>query len=336
MVKVISVRNVNAALFEGLRYLAEHGVEENSRNGAVLVAPGPVVTEYAKPRERVLLHFARDANPFFHLFEALWMLAGRNDLGFLLQLNKRMREYSDDGGKTMNGAYGFRWLHYFRHNQLATAIRTLREEPNTRRVVVAMWDATSDQLNSTSRDLPCNTHIYFDRRGGRLNMTVCNRSNDIYWGAYGANAVHFSILQEYIAAAVEVPVGTYYQFSNNYHLYTDIIDPRKPHPLLQFWETRYSQGIVQPFPLVQTSIDEWFTDLVHFMWCAHASVITSAKEYRDPFFRGVVTPMYNGWFKRRRKLGGWTDDLASIEASDWRAACLEWTERRENQDVKTS
>ena len=86
------------------------------------------------------------------------------------------------------------------------------------------------------KDKPCNTHIYFQVRrersfqGGKnthddyLDMTVCCRSNDIIMGAYGANAVHLSILQEYIAASVGVYVGRYYQFSNNYHMYQRDID----------------------------------------------------------------------------------------------------------------
>ena len=45
-------------------------------------------------------------------------------------------------------------------------------------------------------------------KNGRLQMTVHCRSNDIIWGTYGANAVHFSILQEYVAARIGVDLGT--------------------------------------------------------------------------------------------------------------------------------
>ena len=50
-------------------------------------------------------------------------------------------------------------------------------------------------------------------------MTVCNRSNDMIWGAYGANAVHMSILMEYVAVAVNAPMGSYYQISDSFHIY---------------------------------------------------------------------------------------------------------------------
>ena len=63
-----------------------------------------------------------------------------------------------------------------------------------------MWDAKQDLSHrNESKDLPCNTHVYFSIREGFLDMTVCNRSNDLIWGCCGANAVHMSFLQEYVA-----------------------------------------------------------------------------------------------------------------------------------------
>src|ERR1039457_2230941 len=102
---VIQARNVNDALASGLEYLADKGVEEQSRNGPVIVAPGPVTTVYERPLERVLFSPLRDANPFFATMESLWMLAGHNDVVFPAYFAKNMMNYSD-GGVTLHGAYG--------------------------------------------------------------------------------------------------------------------------------------------------------------------------------------------------------------------------------------
>jgi hypothetical protein len=110
----VTVRNVNEALGQGISWLAgPMGVEEPSRNGPVRVSPYPVVTTYANPAERVLFSPMRDANPFFHLFEALWMLAGRNDLPWLVQFNnalprtamtavRRSRAHTATGGASIS------------------------------------------------------------------------------------------------------------------------------------------------------------------------------------------------------------------------------------------
>ena len=93
--RIIEARNVNDALPQGLTLLHNRGEVENTRNGPVLRIPEPVATVLTHPCERVLFAPWRDANPFFHLVEAVWMLAGRNDLKQLTPYVKRMAEYSD-------------------------------------------------------------------------------------------------------------------------------------------------------------------------------------------------------------------------------------------------
>jgi hypothetical protein len=78
-------RTVSEALSQGLHAIRIHGIAKPSRVGDVLVMPRPIMTEYADPTNRVLFSPMRDANPFFHVMETLWMLAGRNDLASTLQ-----------------------------------------------------------------------------------------------------------------------------------------------------------------------------------------------------------------------------------------------------------
>lgn len=342
----IRVTNVNQALSEGLWWLKVHGVREESRNGTVLVCQEPVMTIYERPAERVLFSPLRDANPFFHLMEALWMLAGREDVAWPAQFAKQILQYSDDGN-IMHGAYGKRWRSSFGFDQLKILVEELRKNPESRRCVLQMWDATPPDDESPwgrddlfkamkgGKDVPCNTHIYFDARGGKLNMTVLCRSNDIWWGAYGANAVHFSILQEYMAFAVGVPVGLYRQFSNNFHLYTSVVAEdrlsefaadAKDNDLYKGWY----KDAVEPTPIISTSIEAWDHDLQKFMLDPLGDL-----EYTDPFFTSVAVPMYAAWHTRKNGGVGLPAALA-IEALDWQRACCDWITRRENKRAKTA
>ena len=110
--RVIKTRNVHDALPKGLDLLYGEHYKQDSRNGTVYKAKSPVCTVYDNPQERVMFWPERDANPFFHFMEGLWMLAGRNDLEFVKQYNKGMARYSDDG-ETLHGAYGWRWRNWF-------------------------------------------------------------------------------------------------------------------------------------------------------------------------------------------------------------------------------
>jgi thymidylate synthase len=331
---VLEARNVEHAFHSGMFLLRDHGHLRPSRNGDVLVMDGPVTTTYHRPRERVLLNAARDANPFFHLMESLWMMAGRNDVAYVARLVPNMASFSDDG-RFFNGAYGFRWRAFFGKDQLRKIAEALKANPECRRQVLAMWDGHHD-FGLASKDLPCNTHAYFsiDLRG-RLDMTVCNRSNDIVWGAYGANAVHFSFLQEVMAAWIGVPVGTYYQMSNNYHGYVSTVEK-----LLDEADTQpdpsYNLGLIEPYPIVNVPISTWLEDL---------SIFITAKEnvvgYRDPFFRRVAVPMSMAYraFKDNKGAEKYDKPLEILEqcaATDWRKAGQEWINRRYSKWQKRS
>lgn len=337
--RVVDVRNVHAALPEGIRQLALFGEQRTSRNGEVLVMPTPTTTRYRWPRERVIFHPDRDANPFFHFIEALWMLAGRNDVGFLMPYVQRMLDYSDDG-KTLHGAYGYRWRVYFGFDQLGHVATALRENPEDRRNVVQMWDVGQD-LGRDGKDLPCNTHMYFTRASsGALDMTVCCRSNDLIWGAYGANAVHFSMLQEYMAAAIGCEVGEYWQMSNNFHAYVKVFDPLR-HLINQTADSfhsppnPYTDGLVEPYPMVQTPVAQWQQELAMFL---DEGIVLGM---RDPFFRRVARPIVAAHLAYREgrgpeRYGVALEILQQCEATDWRLACEEWIERRYQAFLRAS
>jgi len=159
--QTITARNVHQALPEVMHLMKTLGKPRESRNGPVLKVPGPVSICYERPTERVMFWPERDANPFFHCLEALWMLAGRNDVGFVANILPRMRTFSDDG-QTLNGAYGHRWRAQFGGDQLIHITEALKADRYDRRQVLAMWDAPHD-LGSDSKDLPCNTQAYFSR-----------------------------------------------------------------------------------------------------------------------------------------------------------------------------
>jgi len=221
---VINAKNINDALAQGLRLIKDEAVALESRNGMTLEVPAPVATVYQNPQQRVLISSARDANPFFHLMEALWIIAGRSDVKFLTEFNKRMADFSDDGIE-FNAPYGYRLRHEFFNagncdlDQIAEVIAMLNRDPNTRQAVCQIWDTTD--IDRDTKDKACNMSIVFRIRNHQLDMVVYNRSNDMIWGAYGANVVQFSILQEYVAAHLGIKPGTYTQVSNSFHVYTD-------------------------------------------------------------------------------------------------------------------
>lgn len=358
--EVIRVRNVNEAYETGRTLLLNAGVREESRAGPVVVAPYPVLTVYERPTERVLFDVPRDANPFFHLFESLWLLAGRDDARWLDQfVSDFSARFAQDDGR-LHGSYGKRWRGWFTRaqfnsdgqggtscseeplDQLDSVVRTLQTDPSSRQCVIAMWDPTADLGVAGLRDRPCNTQVYLRVRteqgepepgGGDpltrsvLDLTVTCRSNDIVWGAYGANAVQFSVLQEYLAGRIGVGVGTMYQFSNNWHGYEAVLEK------FRWWDASsdpYREGLVTPLPM-GTDWTRWDEDLYQFMaWTEGTPSSVRAPGFANMWFTGVAVPMYKAHLEHRygnREAA--LDYAARIRATDWCKAALHWIARRQ-------
>lgn len=325
MTTTIRGRNVNYTYYEALWKMRSGGVQVETRNGRALRFPGPVITQYDSPTERMLLDYQRDANPFFHIFESIWMLAGRNDVKWLQQFNSNISTFSDDG-VVFHGAYGFRWREHFGTDQLVWLVHHLKKDTASRRAVIQMFDPAVDQPSKFAqvvpKDIPCNTAIYFEIADGGLNMTVTNRSNDLVWGCYGANAVHMSILQEFVAGALGVPVGKYWQISNNLHVYErhfSFMDtPQAPHP--------YATEMERTHVALSTPAT-WFIDLAQFEeWVDQPDEL---EEGMNPYIDLVLNPMLRVWnkYKAKDKVGAVTmcGDIADLEV---RIACLGWLARR--------
>lgn len=356
-------RNVSELFASGVSLLMREGVRETSRAGDVLVLSCPVMSVYERPCERVLLDPVRDANPFFHFFESLWMLRGCDDAAYL---NNFVRDFGDryaEENGSIHDAYGWRWRYMLGFDQLEVVVSRLKKEPDTRQAVLQMWDARPaadgmDDLCGDWKARPCNTHVYLRVREEvtnttltermnivqdlhrYLDLTVLCRSNDIVWGAYGANAVHFSMLQEYLAGKLGVGVGRMYQFSNNWHGYVSVVDSyvnkRNYVSAVDSYVNKrnaadapvvhmdlYASGHVRTSPIM-TDPSGWDLDMCHFLAKPEAE-----RRYANPWFETTAAPMWMAhalWKLGKRNSA--IDTAATIASSDWRRAATEWMQRR--------
>lgn len=289
-----------------------------TRNGVGLKVRGPVILELTDPTKRVLFDPVRRANPYFHVMEFIWMMAGDNSTHWLSQFNTRFKTYAESNG-LHHGAYGHRWREHFGHDQLITAVTELRRDPESRRVVLAMWDPAADQGNFERKDLPCNTHIYLEIEDGNLNMTVCNRSNDLFWGMLGSNIVHMTMLQEVLASAIGVPLGVYRVFTNNLHVY-----PAMPR-FQELWNSKHSPNLYRHtlpnlahFPILSgVTLDKFMHECYEFI---HAP----KKHYDSLWLEHVAAPMYLEYMGRLDRKSAEGLYLPNIADKAWQMACKLW------------
>jgi len=303
--------NVNDWFSDALWALRAEGVKQDSRNGRVIAIERPMLFTVARPEERVLFNPKRMANPYLHVMETVWMLAGDNEVDFLLTFSKQMEAYANGG--VINGAYGHRWRNHFGRDQIKGVVKELTEDLNSRQAVIGMYDPAVDHHRHWN-DRPCNTHIYFRADGGELDMTVCNRSNDVVWGMCGANAVHMTYLQELVARALGMEVGFYNVMTNNLHIYE------------HHWHLLEGPGSynlygpkVKPYPILHEG--EEVRDLL--IDCENFVQHQEDWYYRTKWMKDVVLPMHGHYMCR---LNGDKDtyDINENKATDWRTAEELW------------
>jgi thymidylate synthase len=290
-----------------------------------------VTIEYRYPKQHVLLSPIRDANPFFHLMESMWMLAGREDSAFLENYIKDFGKLYGTNGVIMD-AYGQRWRCGLFFDQLEEIIDQLKKDSTTRQAVLQIWGAGRVDLRA-SKSKPCNLVVLFRIIENRLTMTVCNRSNDLIWGCCGANAVHFPILQEYMAGRLGMEIGEYWQISNNLHMYMEEHGELCKQIIERYVVDQYNSVII---PLVEYPevFDEELLEVMHYLdilnntGIIHQSEVYSG-DISNIFLREVVTPMAIAHrFFKLKNIEKALEVIEEVAAEDWKLAGKQWLERR--------
>jgi thymidylate synthase len=173
------------------------------------------------PRQRWVLSRRPAINPAFAIAEVVWILLGRNDSAFLNYWNPSLPKFAGLS-QSYHGAYGSRLRNNFGFDQIERAYQVLLANPDSRQVVLQIWDSVKDSPNpdgtSCDPDIPCNLLASLKIRLKKLEWLQVMRSSDIFLGI-PHNFVQFTSLQEIIAGWLGVEVGSFMLVSDSLHLY---------------------------------------------------------------------------------------------------------------------
>ncbi len=182
-----------------------------------------VAISISDPKQRWVMSRRPALNPAFALAEVVWIMNGRRDLAFLKFWNTKYQDFVGSGPE-LHGAYGYRLRHHLGRDQLERAYQVLDHEPDTRQVVLQIWDSRIDMPKPdgtpVSKDVPCNVISMLKVRDSKLEWSQIIRSNDLFLGL-PHNLVQFTSIQEIIAGWLNIECGTYNQISDSMHIYED-------------------------------------------------------------------------------------------------------------------
>jgi thymidylate synthase len=223
-------------------------IHQPGRNGETIELIHTLLV-ISNPTDRWVLNRRPAINPAFALADVIWILSGRNDSGFVNFWNPHLPKYAG-WGPVYCGAYGHRLRFRFGVDQIRYAFESLRAQPDSRQVVLQIWDAASDlpiyEGQPRNEDIPCNVCSLLKVREGRLEWTQIMRSNDLKIG-WPYNVVQFTTMQEMMSAWLDLELGSYIHYSDSLHVYINEIDELAespaivPEPNTDRWELTYVQ-----------------------------------------------------------------------------------------------
>jgi thymidylate synthase len=147
-----------------------------------------------------------------------WYLSGDRNIAKLGELYGKVpaiwKRMADTDGN-VNSNYGWQWQ---RNDQLNHVVRLLKDDPETRQAAISIYDAK--EWDKYTYDTPCTYAVQFTILHGKLDMSVLMRSNDLWYG-FCNDQYQFSNLQMYVAQKLDLPIGVYYHYAHNLHLYND-------------------------------------------------------------------------------------------------------------------
>lgn len=122
-------------------------------------------------------------------------------------------------------------------DQIALAIDTIKNNPNSRRNIVTAWNpAEIDTIVEMGGLPPCHSLFQFNVRGGKLDLQLYQRSADTFLGV-PFNIASYSLLLSMIAQVTGKQPGEFVHTLADTHIYLNHLDQvneqlsRKPKPL---------------------------------------------------------------------------------------------------------
>lgn len=203
--------------------------------------------EIRDPRQRWVFSRQPAINPAFAIVELICLINGRNDAEVLNFWNPALPRFAGRTN-TYQGSYGFRLKTNFGLDQLDSAYCALKGNPDSRQIVLQIWDPLTDFPAECGApagpDIACNICALLKVRDGRLEWTQVVRSNDLFRGV-PYDFVQFSALQEILAGWLGSGLGSYTHFSDSLHVYESDLTEFSYTPVST--ESSYVESLTLPY-----------------------------------------------------------------------------------------
>ncbi len=182
------------------------------------------------------------------IYELLWFIKGDTNVKYLQENGVRIwNEWADENGD-LGPVYGHQWRNWNSDDidQLTEVISTLKNNPDSRRMLISAWNPSvlPDTRKSFSENVatgkaalpPCHAFFQFYVADGKLSCQLYQRSADIFLGV-PFNIASYALFTMMIAQVCGYKAGDFVHTFGDAHIYSNHMEQlelqlsRDPRPL---------------------------------------------------------------------------------------------------------
>lgn len=168
------------------------------------------------------------------IHELLWFLKGDTNVKYLNDNGVKIwDEWADENGE-LGPIYGKQWTAWegkggLKINQIAQAVETIKNNPDSRRIIVSGWNVADLQTlikGEKSAPPPCHLLFQFYVVDGKLSCQLYQRSADIFLGV-PFNIASYALLTLMIAQVTGLTPGEFIHTFGDLHIYNNHLEQVK-------------------------------------------------------------------------------------------------------------
>ncbi len=166
------------------------------------------------------------------IYELLWFLKGDTNINYLTENGVRIwNDWADENGD-LGPVYGQQWRNWNNDDidQIKEVINTLKNNPDSRRMIVSAWNPSvlpdtsisfSDNVANGKAALPpCHAFFQFYVADGKLSCQLYQRSADIFLGV-PFNIASYALFTMMIAQVCGYQAGEFIHTFGDAHIYSN-------------------------------------------------------------------------------------------------------------------
>ncbi|MBC8753228.1 thymidylate synthase [Kordia sp. YSTF-M3] len=182
------------------------------------------------------------------IHELLWFIKGDTNIKYLQDNGVKIWDAWADENGDLGPVYGHQWRNWNSESidQLANVIDTLKNNPDSRRMMVSAWNPSvlpntkisfrENVANGKAALPPCHAFFQFYVANGKLSCQLYQRSADIFLGV-PFNIASYALLTMMMAQVCGYEAGDFIHTFGDAHIYSNHFEQlalqlsRKPRPL---------------------------------------------------------------------------------------------------------